>query len=812
MKHSKRKTLVLSMLLVVLILVSMFPAAAFAAGGNVAKVGSTEYATIDEAIANWTNGTTLTLLADVTLSDVIKLSSTEMHTLDLGTYTMTAASGKDAIQYVVKGRSSAGYALDIKADATNPGGITATGGSVVRHIKPLSGAPSKDRPITRFYGGIFNASYIVRQGGALGAGYTGASAPHFYFYGGTFNGTIYTNRTLNQFYGGTFNGSLMMSVDSSAYTLIAGGKFKNLSNLFMSSLNSDKFTIGSSKGVYDRDVYVDDNGYYVIAASAPADTDVEAAIAMTPGTNDYFKYSKIASKSAMDYTDVYTALNKNTSAKVTVFVDELDLTDSSFKGTIIIPDENGITVKYSEGTTPAWKVEVDTNLAGKIAVYTEQTDANGVITRKYTIVPLVNYTVNHYKQKDNSTSTDYELAATETLEGGVGASTAAAAKTYTGFTVKAFDQKVIAASGTQIDIYYDINTYTVNYYADGALVETQTVDHGKNAVAPAIPAKEGHDKTAPVWDNNGTNITTDTDINAVYTINEYEVKYIIDGVVVDTQTVKHGEDASAPTIPDKENHDQVAPKWDKESTNIISDTEISAVYTVNTYTVNYYADGVLVETQTVKHGEDAVAPAIPEKEGYNKTAPVWDDEGKNITADRDINAVYTINKYNVTYYVDGVAVGTSTVEHGSNTASAPAIPEKAGYNKISPVWDKDGKNITADTAINAVYTINTYTITYIADGKVVDTVTVEHGADAVLPSVPAKEGFTAAWDNDGAAITSDARISAVYTAIEAEPEETPETDDVPATGEISFVWLWIVLAAISITAISVLIARRKNAA
>ena len=75
-----------------------FVAPTFAAEGNVAKVGSTEYATIDEAIANWKNNTTLTLLADVTLSDVIKINSNESRTLDLGTYTMTAAKNKDAFQ------------------------------------------------------------------------------------------------------------------------------------------------------------------------------------------------------------------------------------------------------------------------------------------------------------------------------------------------------------------------------------------------------------------------------------------------------------------------------------------------------------------------------------------------------------------------------------------------------------------------------------------------------------------------------------------------------------------------------------------
>ena len=323
---------------------------ATAAEGNVAKVGNTEYATIDEAIAAWTNNTTLTLLSDVTLSNVIKLSSTEKHILDLSTYTMTAASGKDAIQYVINGRSSAGYALDIKADATNPGGITATGATIVKHTKPLSGAPSKDRPITRFYGGVFNASYVVKQGGTFGAGYTGASAPYFQFYGGEYNGTIYTNRSQNQFHGGTFNGNMQMSVDTSAYTLVAGGTFKNLSNSMGSALNSDKFMIASKKEdsveqFYDKEVYVDDNGYYVIAATEPAQG-IEASVAMTPGPNDYLAYSKVAAEGQLNYTDINLAIQNNKTATITVYADEIDLEGiDNFTGTLVVPEGKTLTIK-----------------------------------------------------------------------------------------------------------------------------------------------------------------------------------------------------------------------------------------------------------------------------------------------------------------------------------------------------------------------------------------------------------------------------------------------------------------------------------
>lgn len=345
MKSTKKSLRFLSLVALVLCLAMALGMTAFAAEASVAKVDNTEYANIDDAIAAWTstNNSTLTLLADVTLSDVIKLSSTEYHILDLGTYTMTAASKKDAIQIVNNGRSSASYTLDIKADATNPGGITASGKTVVV-TTGKSGV--KDRPIIRFYNGVFNGSYIVKHSGS-----NGINCPQFQFYGGVFNGTISTNRALNQFYGGTFNGSMFMSVDSSAYTLIAGGTFKNLSNSMHSDLDEKlaqgqyKFTIGSAKGVYDKEVYIDDNGNYVIAAAKPAQG-IEAAAAQTPGGDDYLYYSKVATEGQLNYTDVEVALEKNNSAsaKVTVYVDELDMTGIKYKGTIVVPEGQTLTI------------------------------------------------------------------------------------------------------------------------------------------------------------------------------------------------------------------------------------------------------------------------------------------------------------------------------------------------------------------------------------------------------------------------------------------------------------------------------------
>lgn len=79
--------------------------------------------------------------------------------------------------------------------------------------------------------------------------------------------------------------------------------------------------------------------------------------------------------------------------------------------------------------------------------------------------------------------------------------------------------------------------------------------------------------------------------------------------------------------------------------------------------------------------------------------------------------------------------------------------------------------VTQDICLYGKWTPITYTVTYVADGKIVGTVAVNHGEDATAPKLPEKEGYTAAWDLDGKNITADTTITAVYT------EKSPQTGD-----------------------------------
>jgi len=82
MKTKQFSKQILSVLLCIAMLMSYVPMTAVAAEGDpVAKVGDTEYTDISEAIDNWTSGTTLTLLADVTAPNFIGIS--DSRTIDL---------------------------------------------------------------------------------------------------------------------------------------------------------------------------------------------------------------------------------------------------------------------------------------------------------------------------------------------------------------------------------------------------------------------------------------------------------------------------------------------------------------------------------------------------------------------------------------------------------------------------------------------------------------------------------------------------------------------------------------------------------
>ena len=323
----------------------------------VAEVGGKKYTSIDEAVANWTNNSTLTLLSDVTLSDVIKLKSTENHTLNLDTYTMSAASNKNAIEITCEGRSSASYALTINADADAPGGIKAKGKACIYYKKTGS---VKDRPIITVNNGVFEGSYSIN---CISNGNT--NCPQIDIYNGIFKNNVNLTKCKLRIGGGTFDGWINCTGDSSAYRLIWGGRFKSWQ--FMTADAPNKFGVGTSLSVYDVGAYVDEDGYLVVGGPVITGEDVKdrGAIVDTYAWSNYLKYSSVAAN-GLYYEDAATALNKNKSAKYIKLYEEassdittksdltMDITDAkaNYTGTVYLgAEDHTFTLKLPSGQT-----------------------------------------------------------------------------------------------------------------------------------------------------------------------------------------------------------------------------------------------------------------------------------------------------------------------------------------------------------------------------------------------------------------------------------------------------------------------------
>ena len=157
----------------------------------------------------------------------------------------------------------------------------------------------------------------------------------------------------------------------------------------------------------------------------------------------------------------------------------------------------------------------------------------------------------------------------------------------------------------------------------------------------------------------------------------------------------------------------------------------------------------------------------------------------------------------VTYQVDGEVFRTDTVEYGKD-AVLPDVPAKEGH---TGKWDHDGKNITEDTVISAVYTVNQYTLTFMDENGVYATQTYKHGEKVTMPDVPVKEGYTVTWDTTVEIATDDATVRAVYT----EKSTDIKPADSPKTGDNSKLWLCVLLMALSAAGVMLLcIGQRKR--
>ena len=373
------------------------------------------------------------------------------------------------------------------------------------------------------------------------------------------------------------------------------------------------------------------------------------------------------------------------------------------------------------------------------------------------------------------------------------------------------DTEVVALWSTE-DIYFEV---TFNY--GNGQTTTQTVRYGEDAVPPTYgldkPDDLGVDHVFVGWDNNYCFVTEDRVINAVYDDHTawYRVDFYVDNVVYCRYYVEGGKESPMPEDPVKpsdETNNYTFDKWlDSHGRvadlgSITSDTEVYAHFGTQkrTYTVEFYVEGELFDTQSVTTGAAAVAPdedkvqaaiSSEDEEGVDKEFKGWDKTYGEVKSDLVVNAVIerTLETRTVTFKwwgLEGEKSKVMTVTFGT-AAVAPeventTIEKEDGIIYVFDGWEVVTQGYDSWTSVKSDLTVEAQYKTYPkvfkvrfldAEGALIgDVQMVEYGGKATAPSENPQKTADAqytyefnGWNTVFDKVTSDLTISPLYNAI-----------------------------------------------
>lgn len=264
------------------------------------------------------------------------------------------------------------------------------------------------------------------------------------------------------------------------------------------------------------------------------------------------------------------------------------------------------------------------------------------------------------------------------------------------YGVKAMNNANVLGAGA-ISTKVTPNTHIVTFKDSfGNVLKTETVFEGDSAIAPKLEDHPGYKFVG--WDKEFTNITSSITVTAIYTQSQYTVKFLDkDGNLIKEVKVDEGENVTPPTAPEVEGYKFI--KWDTDTINVTSDLIISAIYE-KVYYIKFIVDQEEIVRYTNFDNFDL--PQIPVKEGYDKVLPYWDEtDFSNVTSDIEVIAVYTINQYIVRFIdKDGNLLEEVEVTHGESV-TPPIAPEIEGYKFRR--WDFSTDEVTRDLEVTAIY-------------------------------------------------------------------------------------------------------------
>jgi len=309
--------------------------------------------------------------------------------------------------------------------------------------------------------------------------------------------------------------------------------------------------------------------------------------------------------------------------------------------------------------------------------------------------------------------------------------------------------------------------YTVTFNANGGSVSPTSAETGAGRKLASLPTPTKSGESFIGWFTSltgSTQVTTNTPFSANTTVYAqwapaYTVTFDANGGTVSTKSAKTGAGGKLASLPTPTQTGYTFEGWFTSdgdevtlSTVFDDDATVYAEWTVKVYTIVFNANGGTVTPASGKTGDYWTLDDLPEPErSGNYTFSGWytsSTGGTEVTtstefkANATIYARWTLITYTVTFDAGG---GTVSSESGTTGAtgrlSSLPTPTRAGY-KFDGWFTPDGERVTtstefeADAAISAQWTVNTYTVTFNANGGTVTPTSARTGDGLTIEYLP----------------------------------------------------------------------------
>lgn len=157
--------------------------------------------------------------------------------------------------------------------------------------------------------------------------------------------------------------------------------------------------------------------------------------------------------------------------------------------------------------------------------------------------------------------------------------------------------------------------HVLTYILNGETYKEIHLRTGERVTAEQDLSMEGY--TFSGWgDQPKTMPAEDVTLTATLLVNSYTLTYLVDGEEYKTVTIEYGSAITPEDMPERDGYTFSGWK-DLPETMPAKDVTVTGSYTVNEYWVTYIVDGVTYTSEKVAFGSVIVPPIVPEKEGYD---------------------------------------------------------------------------------------------------------------------------------------------------------------------------------------------------